>query len=99
MKRPTGRTRNTKGWAVMPAKCKSCPFGEHGDKQLAGAVLDRTLFQSSQICHHPRLQGKKETHLCRGQRDVQLKLLYRMGLIDGPSDEAFYAKSRALGVL
>lgn len=83
------RTRNTKGW----------PFSETGDKRLAAAVLDRTLFQSSQICHHPRLNGKKETHLCRGQRDEQLVLLHRMGLIDEPTDAAFTAKSRELGVI
>jgi hypothetical protein len=87
------RTRNTKGWLVMPAKCKTCPFGEQGDPQLAAAVLDRTLFQSSQICHHPALDGKRETHLCRGQRDHQLELLYRMGLLDEPTDAEFAAKS------
>jgi hypothetical protein len=82
----------------MPAMCKSCPFGEQGDPQLAAAVLDRTLFKSSQICHHPSLDGKPETHLCRGQRDVQLELLYRMGLLSEPTDAAFRAKSEALGV-
>lgn len=93
------RTRNTKGWPVMPAKCRTCPFNETGDKRLAAAVLDRTLFKSSQICHHPVLDGKKETHLCRGQRDEQLVLLHRMGLIDEPTDAAFTAKSRELGVI
>lgn len=93
------RRRNTKGWSVMPAKCKTCPFGENGDKRLAAAVLDRTLFQSSQICHHPVLNGKKETHLCRGQRDEQLAILHRMGWIDAPTDEAFQRRSRELGVI
>ena len=82
----------------MPAKCSTCPFGPSGDRQLAAAVLDRTLFQSSQICHHPRLAKKKETHLCRGQRDEQLTLLHRMGLIEEPTDAAFAQRSRELGV-
>lgn len=89
--------RNTKGWPVMKAKCSTCPFAN--DPELAQAVLDRTLFQSSQICHHPALHGKKETHLCRGQRDVQLELLARMGMIDAPTDEAFTKRSRELGVI
>ncbi len=93
------RKRNTKGWPVMPAKCKTCPFGPNGDPQLAHAVLDRTLFQSSQICHHPVLKKKKETHLCRGQRDEQLVLLHRMGWIEEPTDEAFTKRSRELGVI
>lgn len=95
----TMRTHNTKGWPIMPAKCRTCPFGEHGDPHLAAAVLDRTLFQSSQICHHPALDGEPETHLCRGQRDHQLQLLYHMGLIDEATDEAFTRKSKALGVV
>ena len=92
------RKRNTKGWPVMPAMCKTCPFGPDGDKQLAASVLDRTLFQSSQICHHPVLHGKKETHLCRGQRDEQLVLLHRMGWIEEATDAAFAKRSRELGV-
>jgi hypothetical protein len=83
----------------MAAKCASCPFREGHDGELASKVLDRTLFQSSQICHHPVLYGKRETHLCRGQRDIQLELLARMGMIDEPSDEAFARRSRELGVL
>ena len=92
------RRRNTKGWPVMPAKCKTCPFGENGDRQVAANVLNRTLFQSSQICHHPALTRKKETHLCRGQRDEQLVLLHRLGWIEEPTDAAFAKRSRELGV-
>lgn len=91
------RKRNTKGWPVMPAKCSSCPFSM-ADRSFANAVLDRTLFQSSQICHHPVLHGKKETHLCRGQRDEQLVLLHRMGWIEEATDAAFAKRSRELGV-
>ena len=71
-----------------------------GERRQEGAanVLDRTLFQSSQICHHPVLHGKKETHLCRGQRDEQLELLFRMGWIEEPTDAAFAKRSRDLGV-
>jgi hypothetical protein len=93
------RKRNTRGWSVMKSKCASCPFGANGDPELAANVLNRTLFQSSQICHHPRLHGKRETHLCRGQRDEQLVLLQRMGLIEDATDAAFEKRSRELGVI
>lgn len=37
-------------------------------------------------------------YLCRGARDMQLTVLYRMGLISAPTDEAFTATSnRVLG--
>lgn len=82
----------------MPAKCATCPFNENGDKALRNAVLSKTLLQASQICHHPALSGKPETHLCRGARDEQLTLLFRMRLIEAPTDEAFRAASdRYLG--
>lgn len=83
----------------MKAKCATCPFGENGDKQVAANVLNRTLFQSSQICHHPTLYRKRETHLCRGQRDEQLVLLQRMGLLEEATDAAFEKRSRELGVI
>jgi hypothetical protein len=84
---------NIADWHVMPAQCRTCPFGEHGDKELMNQVIQRTALQCSQICHHPALTGKPETHLCRGARDYQLQLLHRMGLIDEATDEAFRIKS------
>lgn len=82
----------------MKAKCASCPFRDGGDDKLAANVLRRNGLSSSQICHHPRLKGKKETHLCRGARDIQLGAMAAMKLIDEPTDEAFENASRALGV-
>lgn len=92
------RRRNIRGWPVMPAQCASCPFNEGGDMRLRNAVMSRTMFTASQICHHPAIHGQKETHLCRGARDQQLTLLYRMGLIDEPTDAAFKAASKRHGV-
>lgn len=90
---------NIQGWPVMPAMCASCPFGPNGDRDLESAVISRTILQASQICHHPRLHGKRETHLCRGARDVQLTILYRLGYLEEPTDAAFEAKSKELGAL
>lgn len=73
----------------MPAKCASCPFNDSGDIELRNKVIERTSLNASQICHHPRLINKKETHLCRGARDMQLTILYRLGLIPEPTDESF----------
>lgn len=85
---------NIAGWPVMATQCASCPFRQGGDTELRNAVMGRTALQASQICHHPRLHGKKETHLCRGARDQQLTLLYRMGWIEAETDEAFAAASQ-----
>jgi hypothetical protein len=49
----------------------------------------QAIIEASQICHHPLLSGKKETHICRGARDFQLEIFYRLGVIDSPTDEAW----------
>jgi hypothetical protein len=85
-----------KQFPIMKKRCVSCPFNPDGDAILRESVLSRTLFQSSQLCHHPILSRRKETHLCRGQRDVQLELLARMGMIEAPTDEAFEKRWKEL---
>jgi hypothetical protein len=88
--------RSVKSWPVMASKCATCPFRDGVDKDLAARVLSRTILQASQICHRPRLHGKKETHLCRGVRDEQLTVLYRLGLIAEPTDQSFTETSNQL---
>jgi hypothetical protein len=83
--------RKINNMPVMPAKCATCPFGEDGDRELRQRVESR-LLQASQICHHPRLHGKRETHLCRGGRDVQLQIMYQLRVIAAPTDEAWAEK-------
>jgi hypothetical protein len=83
----------------MKAKCATCPFGPKGDRLIERSVTDKMVnFEGSQICHHPVLHDKKETHLCRGARDIQLRILAAFGVIDDATDEAFNAKGRKLGV-
>lgn len=85
--------RKITGWPVMRVKCPSCPFRDGGDIQIRNNVLRRTNLQASQICHHPVVHGKRETHLCRGARDEQLTILFRLGFIPAPTDEAFIETS------
>jgi len=80
----------------MKEKCASCPFGPNGDRELRAKVIERTGFNASQICHHPAIHGKKQTHLCRGARDEQLTILHRMGWISEPTDAAFAETSRRI---
>jgi hypothetical protein len=49
----------------------------------AGKPARLLTFSHSQICHHPALSGKKETHLCLTGRDFQLQLLFRLGFLKG----------------
>jgi hypothetical protein len=88
-------SKNIKNWPVMAKMCSTCPFkeGPNQDHKLVNSIKSRAL-KVSQICHHPRLKGKEETHLCRGSRDFQLEILYKMGELEEPTDEEFERKSR-----
>jgi hypothetical protein len=88
------RTRNAASMPVMKRQCATCPFrtddhGRHPDVKLVNRIQDQCLNEASQICHHPALEGKPETHLCRGARDFQLTIFHRMGVISEPTDTAW----------
>lgn len=73
---------------VCRVKCKSCPFGENGDPHVRRTVEAR-LLSVSQTCHSSGLiHGRPDTHICRGARDHQLLIMYRLGAIEAPTDEA-----------
>lgn len=80
----------------MQTKCQSCPFGTNGSRAVRDSVEIRIL-DASQLCHHPRLRGKKETHICRGARDEQLIIFHCMEFINEPTDAAWAAKCDDLG--
>lgn len=100
MAKATGIT-DIRGWPVMQAKCPTCPFNKNRDGKeqlpdLADKVRRRCLTQASQICHHPRLKGKKQNHLCMGARDFQLQVFHRLGVLDEPTDAAWDKKAEEM---
>lgn len=93
------KTTNITGWSVMKIKCPTCPFtqnesGREADPNIAGKVRRRCLTEASQICHHPRIHGMKEDHLCRGARDFQLEFFHRIGFLETPTDEEWENKQK-----
>ena len=85
--------------AVNKVKCPTCPFGDNGCRQVRASVEKRIVSEASQTCHHTgSIHGKPDTRLCRGARDFQLELFHRMGFLDEPTDEAWDAKRKELGV-
>lgn len=98
MKSGPNMPKNVRNWPVMKSKCATCPFGEGGDLQIRTRVEKQVVGEASQICHHPKLSGKKETHLCRGARDFQLQIFFRMGFLSAPTDQAWKEKIQELGI-
>jgi hypothetical protein len=80
---------NVKNWPVMDQCCPTCPFRTMNDPLLVAEIQRRVLTEGSQVCHHPRLHGGKQTHLCRGARDFQLIIFSRLGVIENATDEAW----------
>lgn len=84
-------TTNIENYPVMKKMCSTCPFHlkHEGQVEIAIMVMERCITTASQICHHPRLSGKAETHICRGAREYQKKIFHRLGVISAPTDEAW----------
>lgn len=89
---------------VRPTKCATCPF-RPGSKYaaLAPGLALSALGDASRICHSTgsnainRRTGKP-SRLCRGARDVQLAAFHSTGFIAAPTDQAWQAKCKALGI-
>ncbi|MDJ0706412.1 MAG: hypothetical protein QNJ46_24340 [Leptolyngbyaceae cyanobacterium MO_188.B28] len=98
------KTVDISGYPVMLKQLSTCPFrtderGRHPDSVLAAKIQQRCLTQASQNCHHPSLSGQPETHLCRGARDFQLQIFYRLGLLTDPTDEVWKKARTRLALL
>ena len=86
--------KDISNWRPRPTKCPSFPFrtdsdGRHPDPSLVNRIQTQVLSKASQICHHPRTHGKDEFQLCRGARDFQLQIFFRLGRINAPTDKAW----------
>jgi hypothetical protein len=80
---------------VMPAMCATCPFRPGSpNAYLADDLARSAMSEASRICHSTGTSvfygetGKPE-RICRGARDIQLKVMTVMGVIDAPTDEAW----------
>ena len=84
---------------VMPEKCATCPFRVGSPyAYLLHDLKHCALTQASRICHSTgsnnainRRTGKPQA-LCRGARDVQLQMFYKLGFLPEPTDKAWDEK-------
>lgn len=79
---------------IMVSMCATCPFRDGGCQQLRSRIEQQVLTTASQTCHSTGVAiGRRyDTHLCRGARDFQLQIFYRLGVIAKPTDEAWAAR-------
>jgi hypothetical protein len=71
---------------VQPKPCKSCPFAGEKPIQLTEErmiEITQNLTDSTHLCH-----SVKNTKICRGGREIQIRWLYLKGFISEPTDTA-----------
>jgi len=99
------RAKQFKRLPVRPEMCATCPF-RPGSKLsfLASDLAASALNEASRICHSTgsnnainRRTGKPPL-LCRGARDIQLKVYAAMNFIEAPTDEAWEKKCKELNL-
>jgi len=90
---------------VNKEMCATCPWREGSPfAYLRPDLTESALTSASRICHSTgrdnainRRTGKPE-RLCRGARDEQLAMFARLGFLDEPTDAAWAAKCREMGI-
>lgn len=96
------RSYNCSEMPVMAKQCSTCVFSTDARGQWVypdlADMVEKRMMSCSQICHAPALKGKKQTHLCRGTRDRQIDILYKMGFLAEPTDAAWQDKRKELGI-
>lgn len=80
--------QNITNMKVNAKRCSTCPFNEDGCIEIRNVVMQRIMeLQTSQLCHHT-----DNTTLCRGARNWQKQIFYRLGFLDDESDKTWNRK-------
>lgn len=87
----------------MKGQCSTCPFKPGSEyAALSPYLAQSALSEASRICHSTGRNAIKQTNkknmLCRGARDVQLKFFCSTGFLSEPTDAAWEAKCKELGI-
>lgn len=80
---------------VRKTMCKTCPFRKGSPHaNLAPMLTESAINDKSRICHSTGLSvfyGETgiEPQICRGTRDIQLRLFRCLGLLEEETDECW----------
>jgi hypothetical protein len=82
--------------------CATCIFRPENPMHLSHgrlAEIQGYLLQGhAHTCHEPGPSGRGDELNCRGGRDWQTQMWYRLGLLPEPTDEALAGAMAALGL-
>jgi hypothetical protein len=88
------RRIDVRGFAVMKEPCATCPFVTNTLGEGVQPYVENIVgLMGQHTCH-----SVGDTKICRGGRDLMLRVMASQGLIDAATDEAFERRSKeALG--
>lgn len=84
--------------------CATCPFRRGSPyAHLQADLAASALSEASRICHSTgsgSIGGRTglPEHLCRGSRDIQLRYMTTVGVIDAATDAAWNRGRRRIGL-
>lgn len=95
-----------KSRTVLKAMCATCPFRDGSPTEhLRTGLAASAITSCSRICHNTGPANvvndnpKGEAKICRGARDLQLRVWVAMGLLEVPTDECWQQKCDELGIV
>ena len=86
---------------VRKSQCESCPFRPYGEGigsnemtkqkyyEQQARLTAENLSNSSQYCHEPLFNGKRQKLICRGARDRQIQYFHAIGVLKEKTDECW----------
>lgn len=93
-----------KRYPVLKTMCATCPFREGSQYAfLSEALSISAATEASRVCHNTAtsaISGRtgKPPMLCRGARDLQLRMFAAMGFIESATDESWEKKCREMKI-
>jgi hypothetical protein len=90
----------------METMCPTCPFRPEGYTEVRSLLVERATSEATPICHStgdteivpPEDRLDANPRACRGARNLQLQRFAKMGFITAPTDEAWFAKCKEMGL-
>jgi|SanBayMetagenome_1026888.scaffolds.fasta_scaffold66060_1 hypothetical protein len=80
--------KDLRTYPVQEKPCKTCPFEGENPVQLCPnrykGFIENLAGQGQHLCHSVDNEA-----ICRGGRNIQLRILCAMGMLTEPTDEAF----------
>lgn len=96
-KRPRRSAKQRRNLPPMKAMCATCPWNPaapQGYQELAVGIGSYVLH-ASHICNSTHDEAER---ICRGARDLQLKVFTAFGFFSEPTDAEWDRKVRELGL-